>query len=278
MDIQKPGNEPATYREARPLSGEEMAKMFDLVKKSTSVELKITVPDEIRRRTVEKMGFDPVEAEPRQAFFFDTADLALNKAGLVVRARRIQGGSGDTVVKLRPVDPSTVDPDLGRSAAFKIELDAMPGGFVCSGSLKGVCTGEEVLEVCDGAMPLSKIFSKEQRAFYKANAPEGIPMDSLIPLGPTFLLKARHLPKSFDRRVTIELWLYPDGSRILELSTKAEPNESYQVAANFKAYLAEIGVPLSESQETKTKSALEFFSKVMKAKAAMSQSTGDAAA
>jgi len=51
----------------------------------------------------------------------------LFKAGVVVRARRIQGGHGDTVVKLRPVDPDNFDPDLRCSASFKIELDVMPG-------------------------------------------------------------------------------------------------------------------------------------------------------
>ena len=44
-----------------------------------------------RRAAVKGLGFDPVEAEPRQAYFFDTPDLALNKAGVVVRARRNPG-------------------------------------------------------------------------------------------------------------------------------------------------------------------------------------------
>ena len=37
-------------------------------------------------------GVDPVEAQPRQTYFFDTPDLILNRAGVVVRARRIRGG------------------------------------------------------------------------------------------------------------------------------------------------------------------------------------------
>ena len=49
------------------------------------------------------LPIDPVESQPRQVYFFDTPDLALSKAGIIVRARRIQGGKGDTVVKLRPV-------------------------------------------------------------------------------------------------------------------------------------------------------------------------------
>ena len=69
-------------------------------------------------------------------------------------------------------------------------------------------------------MPLRKLFSKEQRAFYDAHAPAGITMDKLVLLGPTFLLKAKHQPKDFDRPIVVEVWFYPDGSRILEVSTK----------------------------------------------------------
>jgi hypothetical protein len=190
----------------------------------------------------------------------------LNKAGVVVRARRIQGGGADTVIKLRPVDPSTLDPDLRRSAAFKIEVDAMPGGYVCSASFKGVCTGQEVLDVTTGAMPLRKLFSKEQRAFYDAHAPAGLTMDKLVLLGPTFLLKARHQPKAkdFDRPIVVEMWLYPDGMHVMEISTKSLPKEAFQVAADFKAYLASKGIELSADQSAKTKTSLEFFSARLK--------------
>ena len=54
------------------------------------VELKVTVPPTAQRATIEGLPLDPVESQPRQVFFFDTPDLALDRAGLVVRARRIQ--------------------------------------------------------------------------------------------------------------------------------------------------------------------------------------------
>jgi hypothetical protein len=38
--------------------------------------------------------------------------------------------------------------------------------------------------------------------------------------------------------MVVELWLYPDGTRILELSTKCAPSEAFQVAAE-NAFLAE---------------------------------------
>ncbi|HRI18130.1 MAG TPA: hypothetical protein PL196_06370 [Burkholderiaceae bacterium] len=254
---------------AKPLSSEQLAAMFKLVKGATSVELKLSVPLVGQRTTIKSVGYDPVEAQPRMAYFFDTPDLDLSKAGVVVRARRIQGGEADTVIKLRPVDPSTIDPELRRSAAFKIEVDAMPGGFVCSASFKGVCSGQEVVDVEAGAMPLRKLFSKEQRAFYDAHAPAGLTMDKLVILGPTFLLKLRHQPKAkdFDRPIVLELWLYPDGSRIMEISTKCQPKETFQIATDFKAYLADRGIELGADQSAKTRSSLEFFSARLKAEA-----------
>lgn len=252
---------------AKPLTAEQIIEMFTLVKGATSVELKLSVPVGLGNATIKSIGLDPVEAQPRQAFFFDTPDLALNKAGVVVRARRIQGGDGDTVIKLRPVDPATIDPELRRSAAFKIEVDAMPGGYVCSASFKGLCSGQEVLDVASGEMPLRKLFSKEQRAFYDTHAPAGITMERLVLLGPTFLLKAKHQPKAkdFDRPIVVEVWIYPDGSIVLEVSTKCLPKEAFQVAANFKAYLASHGIALGADQSAKTKTALEFFSARLKA-------------
>jgi hypothetical protein len=250
----------ATTVTAPGLSDEQRVELLDLIKGADSVELKLTVPLMGHRATIKGIGLDPVEAQPRQAFFFDTPDLALNRAGVVVRARRIQGGDADTVIKLRPVDPSTLDPELRRSAAFKVEVDVMPGGFVCSASFKGVCSGQEVLDVTAGVMPLRKLFSREQREFYDAHAPAGLTMDQLVVLGPTFLLKARHQPKDFDRRITVEMWLYPDGSRILEISTKCLPDEAFQVGTEFKAYLAGKGIVLGADQSAKTKSSLEFFS------------------
>ena len=164
----------------------DIGRMLELIKGSTSVELKMTVPDKGHRAAIRGLGFDPVEAQPRQAYFFDTPDLALSKAGMIVRARRIQGGRGDTVVKLRPVDPATIDKSLRRSQGFKIELDAMPGGFVCSASLKGVCTAQEALDATAGGARLSSLFSKEQRGFYAAHAPGDIKMNRWCPWAPPF--------------------------------------------------------------------------------------------
>jgi hypothetical protein len=55
------------------------------------------------------------------------------------------------------------------------------------------------------------------------------------------------------------MWFYPDGSRILELSTKCAPSEMFDVAARSRAFLTSRGVDVSGKQQTKTRTALRFF-------------------
>jgi hypothetical protein len=208
---------------------------------------------------------DPLDAQIRQVFFFDTPDLALDRAGVVVRARRIQGKGGDSVVKLRPVVPQELPADLRTSPAFVVEVDAMPGGFVCSGTLKNRLDPQEVREAAAGRVPLRKLFTKQQRALVAEHGPEGITLDELSVLGPIFVLKLPFFPEGLKQRLVAEMWLYPDGSRILELSTKCLPSEIITVLAESRRFLDEQGIDRSGDQQAKTKRALTFFAKEIKA-------------
>ena len=169
-------------------------QLLDLLKGADSVELKLTVPEPHQRSTVAALELDPLEAQIRQVFFFDTPELELDAHGVVVRARRIQGRGGDSIVKLRPVVPSELPAELRRSGAFRVEVDALPGGFVCSGTLKGSPDAADVRRAARGALPLRKLFSKEQRQLFAAHAPQGIGLDDLTVLGPIFVLKLRLVP------------------------------------------------------------------------------------
>jgi hypothetical protein len=251
----------AAARKPKPLLDEDLEQMFALIKDADSVELKLTVPESDHRSTVAALGMDPLDAELRQVFFFDTADLALNKSGLVVRARRVQRKGGDSVVKLRPVVPSELPAKLRRSPNLVVEVDAMPGGYVCSASLKAPLDNADVKSVADGKRPLRRLFSKEQRRFFASHAPDGMELDDLVLLGPILVLKLKFKPPDYDQKLVAELWNYPDNSRILELSTKCGVGEAFQVSLESKAFLRKRGVDLSGEQQTKTKTALEFFSK-----------------
>ncbi|MDF2735865.1 MAG: hypothetical protein K0S97_2489, partial [Chloroflexota bacterium] len=168
-------------------------------------------------------------------------------------------------VKLRPVVPDELPPRLRKSKQFGVEVDAMPGGFVCSASLKAQWGPQSVRGVLAGDRPIRKLFSKEQRDFFVAHAPQGIALDDLVPLGPINVLKLKFVPKELPRAMVAELWFYPNGSRILELSTKCAPTDAFLVSAETKAFLTERGIDLSGQQETKTRTALNHFSKLHEA-------------
>jgi hypothetical protein len=258
---------PATTKQSRRLSDQDLQRVLALLKGADSAELKLTVPDTEQRSTVRALGMDPLEGQIRQAYFFDTPDLVLNQHGVVVRARRVQRRGDDSVVKLRPVVPGELPAGLRESKNLVVEVDAMPGGYVCSASLKGTPGGDGVKAVAAGDRAIRKLFSKEQRDFYAAHAPESVGLDDLSILGPINLLKLKFTPADYGRRLVAELWLYPDGSRILELSTKCAPTEAFQVAVETRAFLADRGVDLSGEQQTKTKTALDFFSRSLQATA-----------
>jgi hypothetical protein len=241
------------------LSEEELGDVLRLAQAADSVELKLTIPELHHRSTVAALGIDPLDAQIRQVFFFDTPELELDAAGIVVRARRVQDRKHDTVVKLRPVVPAELPKKMRESPNMVVEVDAMPGGYVCSASVKRRLGKVDAKDAVNGSIPLRKLFSKRQRSFFADHAPDGLELDRLTALGPIFVLKLNFVPEDFDQKLVAEMWLYPDGSRILELSTKCAPEEMFQVAAESRAFLSSRGVDLSGKQQTKTRTALKFF-------------------
>jgi len=181
----------------------------------------------------------------------------------VVRARRNQGGTADTVVKLRPVVPEELPKEMRRSDSMKVEVDIMPGRFVTSASMKGKSDPDDVRKAVAGKLDINELFSKEQKKFFEMNAPDGVELNDLVPLGPILTLKLEFPEEALDRDLVAEAWFYPDNSRILELSTKCEPKETFQVTAEARNFLAGKGIDLEGEQKTKTKTALQYFSGLM---------------
>jgi hypothetical protein len=246
----------------RALNGKDkpVEQMLNLIQDADSVELKLTVLDSDHRSAIRALDMDVLDAELRQIMFFDTPDLKLNRAGVVLRARRMSKGA-DTTVKLRPLKVAAVSEDVRHSESFSVEVDAMPGAVVCSGSLKGKADNTEAKLVLEERRPIRKLFSPEQRAFFKKHAPKGLAFDSLEVFGPINGVRLKWTPSGFTRILAAELWFYPDGSRLLELSTKCEPDDAFKVLAETRIFLLKRGLTLTGKQATKTRKALEYFSR-----------------
>ena len=66
-------------------------------------------------------------------------------------------------------------------------------------------------------------------------------------------------PKDFDYEVTIEEWVLPDDSDLVELSVKAEPGSAAQASKAFMELLRSRHIDTDGDQQTKTRSALRYF-------------------
>ena len=235
---------------------ERLGALLQVIPDVDAVELKLTVPGADHRRVLGALGIDSLDAEIRQVAFVDTPDLRLSDAGLVVRARRTQRKPGDVTVKLRPMLPADAPEHLRAEDGFKVEVDASPTGFTCSCSLTTEVADRKVMALLSGRASLAEALTDEQRGLVADRLPDGVELADLQVLGPLTLLKAKFAPEGYPHRMVAELWFLPDGSRILELSTKTEPIQAFQVAAETKVLLAGHGVDLGAPQETKTRTAL----------------------
>ena len=222
-----------------------------------SIELKLNVPAD-QRMSLRPLGIDPLQAKIRQVTFFDTPELTLFKNGLVVRARRTQSADDDTVVKLRPAKPSELSPKVLASKNLKIEMDVTRTSYVVSASLKGNRGAGAVLKATAGDRPLSRLFTKEQRALFADHSPD-VGWDDLVPLGPIYILLLKFVPTGFSRRITFEQWNYPGEVPLVELSTKTTPGNGIEVAEETAAYLRSHGLEPTGEQAPKTRKALELF-------------------
>ena len=147
-----------------------------------------------------------------------------------------------------------------------VEVDAMPGGYVCSASMKGRLGEDDVKRCLAGERSIRKLFSKEQRAFYAAHAPEGLELDDLTLLGPIFVLKLKFTPAELRAQ---------DGRRDVAVPGRlAHPRAVDEVPAggdvpgrgrDARVSSSGQGVDLTGEQQTKTATALKFFAEQLQA-------------
>ena len=181
---------------------DQLVNMLELVGQSDSVELKLTVPSGSYRAATRALALDPLEAQIRQVFFFDTPDLALNRAGVVVRARRIQGRDSDSTVKLRPLTPSDVDPAFRASQQFNIEV---ANDLLRKGDQLLIETGFlfRHLELSNGVIEVL-LFPVGQRLFVD-DAASGDALKMIHCEVPVSILRSRLIPHDLSSRLLLKL-------------------------------------------------------------------------
>jgi hypothetical protein len=224
-----------------------------------AIEIKITARAKDEDEVRESLESLDLEAQRREIWFYDTEGLDLFESGLVLRARKISDGADDSTVKLRPVDAATIDEAWKATDGFEIELDAVGDEAICSAKLSVDQDGGEIDEVAGGSRPIRALFSKDQERLIEGHWPAGIGWDHLTTFGPVVVRKWEFEPKGLDYEVTVEEWILPDESDLVELSVKAPPGDAAVASEAFLGFLRDRGFDTDGDQQTKTRSALRYF-------------------
>jgi hypothetical protein len=242
------------------LPDDELEQLLTLSRVADRMELKLTVPATAHDATCAALGVDFTRIPASRVYYLDTKDRALDRHGVVARVRSISHRPDDSVIKLRPVSPGSIPPALRHSKQFVVEVDGMPGSYVVSGALKAHLGAHDVKRTMARRRPLHALFSKPQLKLLAAHLPRHVRIDDLTIFGPVDARRRRLMPDGLDRPLLVEQWTFPDGHRILELSTRCPPNATLRVAARLATVLRTYGVDLSGPQQTKTRATLDFFS------------------
>jgi hypothetical protein len=229
-----------------------------------AVEIKCTIRPDQELRAERAMQVDEDTADVRLVYFYDTPDLELFKAGVVLRARLVKGDADDSTVKIRPVEPASVPRDWQRWKGFKLEADWVGDHVVCSASLTDLQKRDEIDEVAKGKRAIGKLFSSDQERFLREFHEGPVGFGTLRVMGPIRVLRWKPKHETFPHELTVEEWRLPSGEDLIEVSIKAPPTEALQARKEFETHLRELGLDPKGAQDTKTRTALEYFARIFK--------------
>lgn len=238
------------------MPGADLDRMFALVHEVGRVELKFTVADRSFETVRELLGLGAERV--RNVYYLDTPDLTLRRHGVLARVR---GGQqpNDSVIKLRPIDPDRVPAAMRRCEDFAVEVDVTPDSFICSGALKRRLSRSAVERAVRGRTRLRTLFSDDQIALLDSRLSGRVTIDDLDALGPVEVHRTR--PRDGEPGCGLELqeWMYPDGSQLLEVSTRCEAANLLQTAVRAKKFLDRHDIRQSGPCPTKADTTLRFF-------------------
>lgn len=227
-----------------------------------AVEIKVTIRPDQELRAERALQVDEDTADIRLIYFYDTADLDLFNAGTVLRARLVKGDDDDSTVKFRPAPDADALAQWQDLDGFKLEADCVGEKVVCSASLTHVQQRDEIDEVADGKRSIEKLFCGEQERFLEQFAKAPIDFARLCIMGPIRVLRWKVEHKDFPHELTVEEWRLPDGDDLVEVSIKVAPDEAPEAQKAFERHLTGLKLDPKGAQETKTRTALEYFAKI----------------
>ena len=162
-------------------------------------------------------------------------------------------------MKIRPVEPKRIAGRWHKKDGFKVESDVVGAQVIRSASFTIGQKPREIGAVACGDRPIAKLFSGEQEEFLREMTTVPIDFTKLVSLGPVSVLRWKFRNQGLPYDLYAEEWRLPDGRDVIELSIKADQLEAAAAQAAMEGFLAELGIEQETRQQTKTRTALEYF-------------------
>jgi len=228
---------------------------------SQKAELKVVIDSAQIRRARSRLSLLNADSETRRIWFYDTPSLDLYEAGVILRAREIDGAVDDSTIKLRPFEMSQLETRFRSLDDLKCEIDRDPDSESTACSLKSDVGEEHIADVGAYLRQVRGLFSAEQEDMLAAHGPGLTPTDCER-LGPiparVWTIETDALPK----KLTAELWYMPDGGQVLELSMKVDAADADDGMDALLDFVDGRGLDLDAVQGSKTKRALDALAGV----------------
>jgi hypothetical protein len=232
------------------------------------VELKVTITEGQVNDGLRELDLDPDRAESREIYFCERVYpqrhpviLPLFERGIILRFRRIRGGSDDSTLKLRGSEGG-VDPELWRRRtralgdSARIEGDWAADRHLVSASLNGEVDGGRIEEVFTQRPHRVPRLLSDAQAQLAADLLLGF--DGLELLDPIHARKWKAGTGRLDDEVEAELWELDDGLRFLELSARVKVEDDPDRAKRrLEDSVRSHGLTIDAKQQTKTSTVLQ---------------------
>lgn len=224
------------------------------------LEFKVLVDTSTQTQvTLSKLKFSRVLAEHSYVYYYDTRDLKLFSAGLVIRSRSFPGAGGEVMVKAKPLEESDLDASWFDVPGLSCEIDAVPLKAQSSCSIRLPMPASSIDKVVTGHKPLDHILKPDQEFF--ANDFGGYDRVSarVRPLGPIESWRWR-VPNSAGWRVMAEYWTLPSGASYIELSIKGLSMDHDKLEAALAKIISDTSVDRAPLTLNKTAATLKALS------------------
>jgi hypothetical protein len=215
------------------------------------VEYKVTVlgvEEQKVRDEIQRQHASPID---RTVYFYDTAELALCRRSLFLRAR-VTDGTPDSTLKLRPLPASGIPARWEDTGKVRFERDVVGTRPVLSVKLDHTPATGKI-----GQEKPRKLFSDAQEKLVV------VKWDDVKAYGPIHAQVWTLKFAGFSEKIDVEEWRVDNGPHFIELSFKVDPEQAEAAETGFHDVLDGLGIGHQGNDDPKTRIVLKHFAKLI---------------